>query len=289
MEIVFVRTRHHYDSYVDYWRLVDLAGFPICYVDEIDWDAPVFYILSPMNGEYCHDDVVKGHHAQNRPSDRRCRVAWWNLERPDSGPGRADQLLGSMVCNDTTRMFEIVDHIWVSDRYTWKLDERTTFVIFGSDHLLASGKRKLPLYDFCHLSYVNHRRSKIFSRLQQFRIGPNCWGPERSQVLNASRAILNVHQTDALIGEPLRFALAAAYGVPLFSEILEDPYPLIADGHVLMADADDLPVAVDEWLQQDFQSLESLGAQLKARLCDEFPFSEQVLNGMSKSLVESSV
>ena len=34
--IIFTRTRHTYDSYSDFWKLVELSGFNICFVDEID-------------------------------------------------------------------------------------------------------------------------------------------------------------------------------------------------------------------------------------------------------------
>ncbi len=35
-EITFVKTRHVYDSYTDFWRLVELSGFPTIYYDELD-------------------------------------------------------------------------------------------------------------------------------------------------------------------------------------------------------------------------------------------------------------
>jgi hypothetical protein len=35
-DIIFARTRWNYESYVDYWDLVELSNFPIVWLDEMD-------------------------------------------------------------------------------------------------------------------------------------------------------------------------------------------------------------------------------------------------------------
>ena len=51
-DIIFAKPVRHYDSYTDFWRLVELSGFPTIYVNEIDITKPGIYITSPMNGDY---------------------------------------------------------------------------------------------------------------------------------------------------------------------------------------------------------------------------------------------
>ena len=77
MNTIFAKTRYVYDSYTDYWRLVELSGFPICYVDEMDVYNPAnIYIISPMNGEiYDFMNIA-------RRVDHISTLYQWNLERP---------------------------------------------------------------------------------------------------------------------------------------------------------------------------------------------------------------
>ena len=51
-EIRFVRTRHFYESYQDFFRLVELSDFETIYVDELDISKEGVYIVCPMNGEW---------------------------------------------------------------------------------------------------------------------------------------------------------------------------------------------------------------------------------------------
>src|SRR5690606_2822228 len=77
--IIFARTCTPYDSYQDFWRLVELSGFPTCFVDEIDVDSNNVYIFSPNNGE-----------TTNGWPEGRARIIHYQLEwethTNDSGP-----------------------------------------------------------------------------------------------------------------------------------------------------------------------------------------------------------
>lgn len=296
--IRFARTRHEYDSYRDYWELVRLAGFETCYVDEIRLDEPLVYIVCPINGEFRP-------HIENER--RRCglvpgvytshaRVVWWNLERPDSGPGRLDQLLGTMVCNDLANIAPWVDAVWVSDLYLHSVvpdgpPVPYLFVPLGSHPGLALHERSpvAPRWDVCHLSYENDRRAVAYGWLRAagLTLAPNGWGLERDAILRGSRLMVNVHQTPASIGSPLRFAVAAAYRMPLLTETLFDPRPLQEGVDLVMADYEVLVDACSAQLANS--QLAALGENLYVRLCEELPFAENVKRAVEETLYASAV
>ena len=75
-EIFFVKTRHVYDSYRDFFALVSLSDFPVIFVDELDISKDGFYILTPMNGEW------RPHINNQANKPRYAHLVLWNLERP---------------------------------------------------------------------------------------------------------------------------------------------------------------------------------------------------------------
>jgi hypothetical protein len=211
--IYFARTRHEYPSYSDLWRLVELSDFPLIYVDEIDISRTAVYIFTPMNGEVFEllDRI--------RDQPRRAKLIWWFLERLDSTPMLED---GSFE-----RLRPQVDEVWVSDRWEAAQHPGFRYVCLASHPGL--GNDPLPShYDFTHQSYVHGRRIAIMNELakKSLREGPCAWGAERDQVLRTSKLMLHVHQYHLALYTPLRFALAAAYAMPLISERLFDPFPL---------------------------------------------------------------
>lgn len=263
MAVVFARTRHVYGSYTDFWSLVELAGFRTCYVDEIDIDANLTYVTTPMTGEL---------KSRNLPKDRRAKIIWWNLERPD---GEFAQRFSAVI----DEVLSHVDEIWVSDRYYQSMDQRQKFVILGSHPgLLVEPWTPGNRWDVAHLSYMNGRRNHVYGRLQErgLTLAPNAWGNERTNVLFNSSVLLNVHQTDALIGEPLRFAVAAAHAVPLLSETILDAYPLAPGVDFLPAHYEDLVDLCGQAARGRIEILTQLGANLYERLCVEHPFGREV-------------
>jgi hypothetical protein len=279
MRVRFARTRYEYESYTDYWALVGLAGFPVCYVDEIRLDEPSLYVVTPINGEF------RPHILNERArvgAERRARVVWWNLERPDSGPGRLHNL-GRGVCNDLEGILEYADAVWTSDRHLWQFvadEPRYLYLPLGSDLRLAPKPSEViePCeWDVCHLSYSTPRRDRIYEELsgRGLTLAPNGWGEDRDRILSRSRLILNVHQTPAPVASPLRFALAAAYRLPLVTETLADPDPLRPGVHCRMADyrrlAAGVAVAVDD------PRLAEEGERLHTLLCHEHPFLDSVV------------
>lgn len=214
-EIIFARTRHVYDSYTDFWRLVELSEFPTVYVDEVDLETSGrTYISSPFNGEFFPLSEQK----------RKSKMVLWNLERPSASGGVAGykEHLEEHIRN------KYIDEVIVSDS---TLSKATGFkyVPLGSHPGLGEpGMTKS--YAFVHLMCYSYRRGELFVKPEQSRtqynglaIAPNGWGEERHQSLQRSWFMLNVHQDDDSYMEPLRFALATAYGLPILSETLYAP------------------------------------------------------------------
>lgn len=215
-EPIFARTRHEYASYGDFWRLVTAAGFPTCYVDEINLaDDTKTYIFTPINGE-----VMPRLPAWRT---RRCKIVWWNLERPEDEtlPSSLDAVRGS------------VDAIWVSDRVYAGLHRDLNYARLAG-HVNLGARTSDRRYDVCHLAYVNGRRGPIVNSLLQagLRIAPEAYGREaQDRSLACSHVVLNTHQYDGMyILAPIRFAVAASYAIPIVSEPYRD-----AAAHALCA------------------------------------------------------
>lgn len=249
----FCRTRYNYDSYTDFWRLVELAGYSVIYADEIPRDAPdETYIVSPLNGEWKSGIETSG------------RVIWWNLEW-GLGDGAPDG----------------VDEIWTSDRYhAQQIGAR--FVPLGSHPLLVKVNPALRWraaeWDVCLLAYMGpYRRQRIIPDLETrgMRVAPNAWAQEREHVLEASRCMLNVHQLDEWPCVPVqRFALAAAAAMPLVSEDMVDPFPYVAGEDFLSAPYEDV-IAVAVALLNNGQGRDYAG-RLFHKACNEYRFDKNV-------------
>lgn len=271
MKVIFAHPRHVYDSYSDFRKLVEISGFPSCFVDEIDLDSPSVYITTPVNGEL--RPVLEG-------KKRRAKLVFWCLERPDSGDWPPE---GVNASNQVSEIAQFVDKIWVSDRHQATLDLRQVYVTLASDSRLAEGEPwPAKIYDIAALTYNNHRRRYVYDQLGRWKMAPaSAWGETRARILHQSRAMLYVHQTEMPIGAPLRFALAAAYKLPLLSESMADPYPLVEGRDLLSAPYDKLLAETDLWLSS--RSLAPYGQSLHETLCIERNFRLSVLEGVVKS------
>ncbi len=265
MEIIFAKTRHTYDSYCDFWRLVDASGFRTCFVDEIVYSEPVVYITTPWNGETTE--------ALTRPrfnnyEANKAKIVWWLLERD--------------VCDGTrniTDEFGFVNQIWVGDRSTAKKDPRLTHVVLGGHPDIATAIKKDKEYDVTALAYLWGRRQDIANALvkQNVSVAPDAYGKHaQDDILPKSKLMLSMHQYDiAKIIAPLRFAVAASYGLPLLSETVTDSYPLIEGQHFVTADYVDL-VNKAVKLLKDENALATLANNLKQLLTENFRFDKCV-------------
>ena len=286
--IIFARTRYHYNdrgeeccrrqghsrSYEDFWKLVELSEMEVCYVDEIDLAEKVVYIVTPRNGEL-EPALEKQRELWGKEAPGK--VVWWNLERPDTIPGRDF----NAVVEESLRW---VDEIWVSDKAFYRLfpdRPEVRHVILGSDSRLAGAVSDTTRKDFdvIYLAFYNTRRRSIMSdiaRAVKIRPGPNCWGPTRHRVLLQSRFMVQIHQVSEPYGALLRIALAAAYRMPLLSETVEDPYPLVVGDHFAMENVGRLPELVRQALQDPYDKWKEMGNRLHDLMCVQHRFADEV-------------
>lgn len=251
--IIFARTRTPYDSYQDYHRLIELSGFATCYVDEIDTDSDNVYIFSPNNGE-----------TANGWPEGRARVIFYQLEW-ETHP------------NDSGPLPSGVSEKWTMDAWhAQRIGAR--YVPIGSHpdlvHAPLNGRQDIH-YDVALLSYMSYRRQVTAYDMEQrgMRLAPNGWGAERHHILTHSKAMVHIHQHDAIPGvAALRLALAAAYKMPVITETCAD-YGIFGQGDLLRADYAWLAEATQQWVcRNDAKMLEEYGRSLYHTLCEVHTF-----------------
>ncbi len=210
MNITFCKPVHHYDSYIDFWTLVELSDFDIMPMDQVDITVPGVYITAPMNGDYREhmESQIERQSLSGLP--RMAHMIIWNLERPSGSAGSIGRYTKD---NWDILHSRLADEIWVSDTILAN-ESGLRYVTLGSDYGLGEVSDEKQ-YDFTHMSVEIARRVHIYKHFGDTQIGPNCWPPERDEVLKKSRFALNVHQDTYPYCEPLRIALFAAYGLPL--------------------------------------------------------------------------
>jgi hypothetical protein len=261
----------HYDPYDDLKRLFELSGFPVRKVDTIDVSEPGVFITSPMNGDF------REHIDSQRGKPRNAHIILWQLERPSSegAVGKYGEINRRLLYD------RYVDEIWVSDRQL-AVDTTLRYVTLGSraDFGAPSDEK---VWDVVHMSYNNPRRQTIFKQFDQGRIGPNCWPPERDDVLARSRLAVNVHQDTFPYQEPLRFAIFAAYGLPILTETLVDAWPY-GDDVMEFAPYDHLYVKAESLLKEDGRRLREMGLACRRRMTEEFEFGKVVRQAVQESV-----
>ena len=271
-DITFVRTRHFYQSYTDFFRLVELAGFPTIFTDELDVSQDGVFITCPMNGEW------RPHVDNQSHKPRNAHLILWNLERPSGSAGS----VGNYARSNRELIYQRhVDEVWCSDR---RMADETQlrFVILGSHPELGQPNEEKKLA-FCHMSYEVPRRTNIYKYFTPESIGPNCWPPERDEILRQSKFALNIHQDIHPFQEPLRLALFAAYGLPIISETILDMYPW-SDETMVTARYDDLVGRLRTGLTEDYESYREMGLRARQRMTEEFEFGKMVREAVRQSL-----
>jgi hypothetical protein len=268
-DIIFAKPRHHYASYVDLYRLIELSGFPCVHFDQIDPYSDNVYIMTVLNGEN-----------NNGWQDPRAEIILYDLEwRLDANNG-ADGV-GVHVPG--------VKRVWAADK--WYAEAiGAEYVPLGSHAGLADGYAENDngkVYDAAFMGYLGpYRRNNIVNRIRDngVVIAEPAWAQERHDKLRASRCMLHVHQHDGIqTVAPQRWALAAAYGLPLISETVLDMGIFTGD-YVMYASYDFLPQFVPMRLQRrgnefdvtSMSILENYGQALYQLLCVERTFRANV-------------
>lgn len=241
---VFIFPRKEYPSYSDFKRLVSLSGFASCYPDEARDGLHI--LVSPTPEDVSH---VKG------------RVIAWQLEYAGDYTNNLDGFTGE---------------VWSSDK-AWAESHGAKYVLMGSHAGLADGNSETGIeYDVTMLGYMIPRRQAIKNALPDLR-WPEDYpgnGEKRHRVLMNTRLMLHVHQHDTPANAPQRFALAAAYKMPVLTETLIDANDL----PVMQADYPVLPDVVRSVLPKD-GSLK-LAQSLHNYLCIEHPFRDCVMEAL---------
>lgn len=274
MDIVFAKPSWHYDSYTDFWTLVQLSGFEVCRIDEVQVDKPRAYIMTPMTGPegewetHIHNQLGRPHNAH---------LIHWCLERPSGAGGMFEY-----GRSNRSRIYRrVLDDVWVSDR-RMSLETMLRFVVLGSDYGLGE-PGAVKVFDFSHMSYLVNRRVDVYAQFDNRLVGPNCWGSVRHAVLQASRFALNIHQDQYPFQEPLRWALFAAYGLPMLTEEVYDAYPWTEDLCVFNP-YDGIVGKLKEMLANDYARWRDMGLRARDLMCKQFRFKNVVIQAVKESM-----
>lgn len=271
-DIFFCATRHFYDSYQDFFTLASLSDFPIIFTDEIDISREGVYIISPWNGDveqHLKNEITSG-------KRRNAHLVLWNIERPSGTAG--------IMAEYNRRQHWLLSHwyadeIWVSDA-ALAIASGLRFVVLGSDEGLGEPSDEKQ-YDFCHMSYEIPRRKTIYDHFTN--VGPNAWPPERDAILKQSRFFLNVHQDIHSFQEPLRWALAAAYGLPIISEDCFDITPWSSET-IITTGWDNLVGRLRQALSDNYGPYRDMGLRARERMTGEFRFKKCVEQAISETV-----
>jgi hypothetical protein len=224
-----------------------------------------------MNGDYReHLDGQKGR-------VRNAHVILWQLERPSS-----EGAVGKYGEANRKLMYDrYVDEIWVSDRQL-ALDTALRYVPLGS-HEGFGAPSDVKQWDVVHMSYNNPRRQTVFKQFEPRRVGPNCWPPDRDEVMARSRLGIAVHQDNFPYMEPLRFSLFAAYGLPILTETLVDAWPY-GDDVLEFAPYDHLYAKAEMLLREDGHRLRAMALRCRERMTQEYEFGKVVRQAVQESV-----
>lgn len=263
-DVIFVKTHHHYDPYQDYFKLAELSGFPIVNEDEID-----------PHSDHCY--IVSHFVCANRPDGwpgAKARIILWQLEWD--------------VAEAVLRTPGVAE-VWTMDvHYARQIGAK--YVPVGSHpglagYYLESGQWHEPgvcrpstfKYDVAMLAYMVNRRQTVAFQLAQLGLSlmPSAWGFDRHCNLMLTRAMLHVHQHEKIRGVAcLRWAIAAAYKLPVITETLWDGGIFCDREHMIVAEYWALAQTVSRAIAD--RMLEPIGEALHQLLCVERTFRRNV-------------
>lgn len=264
-EVIFCATDFYlkggYRSYTDYFRLAELAGYPIIPLSELDPQSDNTYIVTPLNDEWLQ--------GWQKP---KARIIHWELEWRWDWRADVDTPPG-------------VSEVWASDK--WFAESiGARYVPMGSDDRLCEAlyfRTASPagwFYDTTQIAYQTPRRAKVTEQLKGFglRIAPceNQWGIDRSVNLIKSGVMVHVHQNDNQPGiAPLRWCLAAAHKLPIISETVNDR-GIFGYTHMVTSGYNTLAEFTAHMLKHSPLELENYALALHNLLCERLTFRKSV-------------
>lgn len=248
MNVIFAHPRWDYQSYSDYKRIVELSGYQSIYMDEMDLQSDNTYIFATP-------DTYWGGGFPNA----RARVIAYLFEW-------YDDIDYSAIPNV---------EIWCTDKH-WADRINAKYVPMGShrDLNLHPLDNLDKAYDVCTLyapSSNRYHANDLLNRVGLSR-APDGWGEERHRILSQSRMMVCVHQNpEAKTLAPQRWALAAAYKLPVISETLADA-GMLADVTV-QTDLESVGEVAASWKRtENAGKLRAKGDALYELLCNKWTF-----------------
>lgn len=278
---VFIKSSTTYETYSDFWRLVALSGFRAVGAKEVDWKASAVYIWPTMDAEFMDvmDLFPKG--------KRAAKLIFWNLERPD-GSYRGKMNIQELFWKGTGEILGWADAVWVSDKGLQALDPRNVFAVLGGHPGLRECAPLGLRHEALHLGQNTPRRQSVLTAIEGLGVSVHrgVWGAEREQALAASRLFLSIDRVFGIhFSSPLRYVLAAAYGLPILSEEIENPYPLEPAKTILMARYENLAPAAHVLLRMPVMKdvLAEVGENCRKLLCEEWTFRKGVMDALERT------
>jgi len=256
MTPVFLKTHPACVSYGILHELVEMSGFRTLSEDSV------------REENTCYIGTL---HSCINLSGNKGRFVKWFLERP-AITGDCATLFNAMRTNG-------IDEVWVSDKAIYnRHKESVRFVPIGS-HEKLSGVSDVKEYDIAHMSFLNNRRS-VLNSINCIKT-PNTYNIRlRSEILSKTKFLLNIHQFEDQCSEPLRFALAAAAGIPIISEICEDPYPYEAPG-IIQVPYRDIVGITERMVREDYAKYREIGMNQRERILVNFNFRDNILKAVA--------
>src|SRR3990172_13115601 len=100
--IIFARPRFYYQSYTDFWALVEMSNFEWCFIDQINLKSSDTYIITMVDPKR-----DKWHLSWWQKRCKQARLIFWDLERPQPRCGKEADMRFLAKQN--------FDEIWHSD------------------------------------------------------------------------------------------------------------------------------------------------------------------------------
>jgi hypothetical protein len=251
----FVAPRKVYPSYADFWRLADLSGFEVIYADEADLGNPddIYIFVTPEGIPNC--------------AHARARTIFWQLEYVGDYTEQPNR--------------ETCDELWASDP-VYAMANEARFVLLGSHPGLnpTLDRGDTAQYDVLMLAYMTDRRRRVREALAGWSWPPLYPGhdtDQRHDILRSSRLMLHVQQHDRAACAPLRYALAAAYRLPMIAEMVPDPGPYLRA--IFFTEYANLPAVANTFLRGRLEA-DYLHDALYRLLCIEHPFYDGVMEAI---------
>jgi hypothetical protein len=259
--VIFGRPRHHYKPYDDFFAVANMSGYPIRYIDDIDWRTTNRTVIAP----------IKSPEWECIPGNKKARLIWWNLERGiDDAPFMDMANPMAPAC---------VDEVWASDRaYARKIGAK--YVFLGGNRAFGAVSVTDKQFDVVTLMYWSGRRQVIRGALSTLTSADKeggLWGEERHKRLMQSRLMVTAHQDDQPWSEPIRWMLAGCYALPILSEACLDSGYWEPQSHYHVAPISELGIMARLLLQkQNGPALARVGASAWRLVCIERPFRQEV-------------